>query len=58
LGKTVPSYRMPLEFEIATWKAYRKALPTAEDREAFDTVMNLYRGFGFGWEQRDDPDFV
>ena len=35
---------MALEFEIATWKAYRKALPTDEDSEAFDVVMDLCRG--------------
>ena len=34
---------MALEFEVATWRQYRKALPTEEDREAFDVVMDLCR---------------
>jgi hypothetical protein len=26
MGKTVPSFRMALEFEIERWKGFRKAL--------------------------------
>ena len=33
VGKTVPSYRMALETEIANWKSYRKALACDMDRE-------------------------
>ena len=55
LGKTVPSYRMALEFEIATWKQYRKALPTDEDREAFDTVMDLCRGLASAGSNATNP---
>jgi hypothetical protein len=31
MGKTVPSYRMALEFEIERWKGFRKALQSKED---------------------------
>ncbi len=43
MGKTVPSYRMALEFEIDRWKAFKKALPSAEDREAFEEMMDMCR---------------
>ena len=43
MGKTVPSYRMALEFEIERWKSFRKALTTEEDREAFDELMGMCR---------------
>ena len=45
MGKTVPAYRMALEFEINTWKGFRKALPRDEDREAFEEMMDLCRTF-------------
>ena len=43
MGKTVPSYRMALEFEIEGWKGFRKALQSEEEREAFDTMMDMCR---------------
>jgi hypothetical protein len=43
MGKTVPSYRMALEFEIDRWKRFRKALASEEDREAFDELMDMCR---------------
>ncbi len=43
MGKTVPSYRMALEFEIANWQDFRKALPTDEEKEAFDEIMDMAR---------------
>jgi hypothetical protein len=43
MGKTVPTYRMALEFEIEGWKGFRKALPNEEEREAFDTMMDTCR---------------
>jgi hypothetical protein len=43
MGKTVPAYRMALEFEINTWKDFRKALPKEEDRKAFDDLMDICR---------------
>ena len=43
MGKTVPSYRMALEFEIERWKPFRKALQSEEEREAFDWLMDMCR---------------
>jgi hypothetical protein len=43
MGKTVPSYRMALEFEIERWKGYRKALVAKEDQEAFEELMDMCR---------------
>jgi len=43
MGKTVPSYRMALEFEIEGWKPFRKALQSEEEREAFDWLMDMCR---------------
>ena len=43
MGKTVPSYRMALEFEIEGWKYFRKALQSDEEREAFDWLMDMCR---------------
>jgi hypothetical protein len=40
MGKTVPSYRMALESEIARWHGFGKAL-RVEEREAFEGVMPL-----------------
>jgi hypothetical protein len=43
MGKTVPTYRMALEFEIERWRGFRKALNSEEDREAFDELMDMCR---------------
>jgi hypothetical protein len=43
MGKTVPSYRIALEMEIQRWKGFRKALNSEEDREAFETMMDMCR---------------
>jgi hypothetical protein len=43
MGKTVPSYRIAQEEEIARWKPFLKALKTAEDKEAFDVMMDMCR---------------
>ena len=43
MGKTVPSYRMALEFEIERWKSFRKALQSEEEGEAFDWLMDMCR---------------
>ncbi len=45
MGKTVPAYRIALEFEINTWKDFKKALPKEEDRKAFDDLMDICRVF-------------
>ena len=43
LGRTVPSYRMKLESEIAKWKPFMKALPSNREKEAFEELMNECR---------------
>ena len=43
MGKTVPTYRMAIESEIANWKAFRDALASEEEKQAFDTIMDLCR---------------
>ncbi len=43
MGRTVPSFRMALDFEIELWKGFRKALPTEHDRQAFGTLMDICR---------------
>jgi len=45
MGKTVPAYRIALEFEIDTWRGFRKALASDKDREAFDEMMDMCRTF-------------
>jgi hypothetical protein len=42
MGKTVPTYRLALEYEIKTWKRFRNALPHQE-QEAFDELMDMCR---------------
>ena len=44
MGKTVPSYRMALETEIARWRGFSKAL-RVEEREAFEAVMDACRSY-------------
>ena len=43
MGKTVPSYRMAVEWEIDRWKGFREALPSEEEKEAFDELMDMCR---------------
>jgi hypothetical protein len=43
MGKTVPSYRMVVEWEIGKWKNFRNALASEEEREAFDELMDMCR---------------
>ncbi len=42
MGRTVVSYRLVLENEIAKWEGFRKAL-RADDVAAFDRMMNSCR---------------
>jgi len=42
LGRTIPSYRMILESEIAKWEGFVKAL-RADDKAAFEDLMNACR---------------
>ena len=43
MGKTVPSYRLALEFEFERWKGFKKALNSEEDKEAFEELMGFCR---------------
>ena len=43
MGKTVPSYRIALEWEIDNWKGFRNALHKQGEVEAFDTLMDMAR---------------
>lgn len=43
MGKTVPSYRMALEFEINRWKFFRHALKSDGEKQAFDALMDMCR---------------
>jgi hypothetical protein len=43
MGKTVPAYRMALEYEIERWKGFKKALQSEEDWEAFEELMDMCR---------------
>ena len=45
LGKTVPAYRFALEFEINTWRGFRRALTSDEGKQAFEAMMDLCRRF-------------
>ncbi len=45
MGRTVPSYRIALEFEIQSWKNFRDNLPSQKDKEAFDVLMDMSRSF-------------
>jgi hypothetical protein len=45
MGKTVPAYRIALEFEIGNWTGFRKALASYKDHEAFDEMMDICRTF-------------
>lgn len=39
MGRTIPSFRMLLNEEIAKWKEFRKQL-SPEDKAVFDELMN------------------
>jgi hypothetical protein len=41
MGKTVPSYRMAVEFEINRWKGFKNALANEECKVAYEEL-----GFG------------
>ncbi len=45
MGRTVPSYRIALEFEIQGWKNFRNSLPSQKEKEAFDELMDMSRNF-------------
>ncbi len=43
MGKTVPSYRMAVEWEIDCWRGFRNALSNEEEKQAFDEIMDMCR---------------
>ena len=55
MGKTVPSYRMAIEFEISRWKGFRNALGYVEEKLAFDQLMDMCRGFASAGGCACDP---
>ena len=42
MGRTIPSFRMLLQEEIASWSSFRKIVPK-EEREVFDEMLNQSR---------------
>lgn len=42
IGRTVPSFRPALEYEIESWKDFKRAL-RPEDQKIFDKLMNFAR---------------
>jgi hypothetical protein len=44
MGKTVPSYRIELEFEIDRWRGFKDALAGEESKVAFEELMDMCRG--------------
>jgi len=44
MGKTVPAYRMAVQWEIDSWKGFRKGL-SEEGRKAFDELMDMCRQY-------------
>jgi hypothetical protein len=43
MGKTVPSYRIAIEWEIAKWKQFRNSLSSDAHKQAFDEMMDMCR---------------
>ena len=54
MGKTVPSYRMALESEIAKWQGFARAL-RAEEREAFEAIMDSCRSYASAGSNATNP---
>jgi len=44
LGKTVPSYRVALEYEIQRWSAFARVLQH-DDRLVFEQLMDICRNY-------------
>jgi len=55
MGRTVPSYRMALEFEIDRWKDFRNALPSDQDRLVFDELMDMCRAHSSAASNATNP---
>jgi hypothetical protein len=55
MGKTVPSFRMALEFEIDNWKGFRKTLQSDEEKQAFDELIDMCRNNGMASQNACNP---
>lgn len=55
MGKTVPTYRMALEFEIKRWNNFRKALKSRKEVEAFDELMDMCRSLASAGGSATNP---
>ena len=44
MGKTVPSYRVALEYEKQRWNGFTKALQQ-QDKEVFEQLMNICKNY-------------
>ena len=44
MGKTVPSYRVALEYEKQRWNGFSKALQK-QDKEAFEQLMDICKNY-------------
>jgi hypothetical protein len=54
MGKTVPSYRMALESEIARWQGFARAL-RVDEREAFEAIMDSCRSYASAGSNATNP---
>ncbi|MDI9576948.1 MAG: hypothetical protein QM398_02290 [Thermoproteota archaeon] len=54
MGKTVESYRLAVEDEIARWRGFEKAL-RAEDKEAFEALMDACRSYASAGSNATQP---
>ena len=52
MGKTAPSDRMALEWEIDKWRCFRNALASEEEREAFDEADRYVQEICLGKQLR------
>ena len=55
MGKTVPSYRMALEEEVAKWKGFRDALSSEGEQTAFDELMDICRVYATAGSNATNP---
>ena len=43
MGRSIPSFRQVLEIEKLNWSAFKKLIPTKEDKQEFDNVFDNVR---------------
>ena len=54
MGKTVESYRMAIEDEIARWNGFAKAL-RVDDKVAYDALMDAVRSYASAGSNATQP---